>query len=54
MGHTKFEEKADLVFLILDIEEQGPELGTVFVSCVAVDFEQLLLYSQCQPFDLTA
>lgn len=38
-------EKPDLVFLVLDVEEQGSELGTVLVSSVTVDFEQLLFYS---------
>ena len=48
------EKRSDLVFRILNVEEQGPELGAVFVSCVAVDFVQLLLDSQRQPFDLAA
>ena len=47
-------KRSDLVFLILDVEEQGPEFGAVFVSCVAVDFVQLLLDSQRQPLDLAA
>ena len=53
-GTVSVKKRSDLVFLILDVEEQGPELGAVFVSRVAVDFVQLLLDSQRQPLDLAA